>query len=161
MLRGKCGIVERMGAQAQRMCGPLDERSAAARTRFVEDSVRHHAILNPERLHVLPADVEHERRVGHELHCRASVRRCLHDARIDAERRAQQVLAVSRRRGVRDPGGRFVRAVDAGERPFEIEQLVGRGGECVAPHRRIAGINKVARIIDNGHLHRGRSRVYP
>ena len=34
-------------------------------------------------------------------------------------------------------------------------------GECVALHRRITGINKVARIIDNGHLHRGRTRVYP
>ena len=80
VFRGKCGVVERVRVQAQRMCGPLDERSAAARACFVEDGVRYHAVLDPERLHVLSADVEHERRVGHELHCRAGVRRCLHDA---------------------------------------------------------------------------------
>ena len=75
----------------------LDERAAARRARLVERDVADAAIFDKEALHVLSADVEHERDLGAEFLCCAQVGKRLDLAAIRMDTGLHDGLAIARR----------------------------------------------------------------
>ncbi len=152
-LLGKAG-----GRRPQRSGRPLDKRPAAARTCLVEHGLLDHAVAHPDGLDVLAADVEQEREVGHVFERGGHVGGRLHDARVDPEGGAQEVLPVARRRGVGDEGERLSR-IRARKVDVELLEHVDRRRERVALGRAVVGVRKAPLFVDDGDLHGSRSGI--
>ena len=87
---------------AQTLGEGLDKRSTTRRAGFVEFHTHHSTMIDKDRLHVLPADVEDKRHVGQQSCGSPLMRHRLDDAVVEVESSLDQFLAIARRAGAYD-----------------------------------------------------------
>ena len=147
---GGCDVFH---ADVERLCEPLQKRAAARRAGLVHDDVGHDAVFEPDGLHVLAADVEHEGRLRVVLDCGAGMGDGFHHVQVRMERVGEKRLAVTRRRAseyLELYAGILVRA---------RELLEGFDGdvERFALVRRVERVDELPVFVDERELGRRRT----
>jgi len=157
--RGVRGAERRGGDLArgdvQRAGEAFQEAAATRRACLVHEDVGDDAVMQPDGLHVLAADVEDEARVGHAARRGERVRDGFHDVDVGVQRAVEQQLAVAGRAAREDVELHARRLVTVGERGHRVAQDV----EGLALVRGIEAVDELAVFADERELRGGRARV--
>ncbi len=144
------------GGDVQRAGEAFQERPASARTGLVHHHIGDNVAVDPDGLHVLPADVQDERGIGLEALCRMGVRHGFHLVHIGSQGAGEQHLAVA--------GGAAARhlklAAGLGVARVQVAQGAHGNVHRLALVGGVERIHQVALFIEQGELGGGASTVH-
>ena len=136
---------------AQCLCKGLQKAAAAGGAGFVQEDVTDGSILDLEALHILPADIDDEIHIRHEVFGGGKVCHRLHQTVVAAEGVLHQLLTVA--------GGGDAGHLQARVLLVNFEQLIPDQGQRVAQVGLIVGVEDLALLVHHHQLDGGGAGV--